>query len=334
MGQNQSAPFIPFWNPNGTFLPFPTAPNDPASGTPTLTPSGTGTAPPTQNSWMYDYQQNQPSTVQQAPTQPAQPSTNSPNVTITPAKPQQVPLMPANGQLNPAYIKWKISATCSDYINMRKYFSWKDACKGNVTDWKGYADWRKNVWDNSPKNALNESFTNWKNIFDWNDCMKWKMWAEWERIKDTQCGEKRKYRCRKDDKEECKRRDEYKKFVVKAKVKVYAKFYKFRDWHNHCRTRGIEHTEFKAYYSWSKEYKYNNEKVVTAFENWRKAPIDENEFQMWLLWNKWQKLREKAATMTDLNEKPDWYNANKNYGGYRGYYGRRGSWDGSHHTEY
>jgi len=295
----------------------------------------------TQNSWMYNYQQTQPNVVQQVPTQPAQGQimpVGRGQANITPARPfQQLSMMPSNlpgnGELNPAYVKWKISAKYSDYMNARKFHTWKDACRGNVTDWKGYAKWRESFWDKLGKDAFYNDFQKWKNIFNWDDYMRWKGWCEWERVKDKDCGEKRKYRCKKDDKEKCKRRDEYKKFVVKAKIKVYAKFHKFRDWHGCCRNRGIEHTDFTAYYKWSKEYKYDNDRVRSCYDKWRNSPVDENDFEMWLLWSKWQKLREKAATMTDLNEKPDWYNGDKNYGGYRGYYGR-GYGSHSRGTEY
>lgn len=235
---------------------------------------------------------------------------NGGNIPVPKPYSQLTNAMPQGAEFNPAYVKWKLTAEYSDYMNARKFHSWKGACGGNLYDRKLYDTWKKSVWDNFSKNDYKDDFHVWKNRLDWEDYMRWKEFCEWERR--NQHSEIVPKNLKKYEKD-------YKRFLKRANVKKYAKFYKFQDWMKHCENSGKKVADISSYWKWSNKYEYNNPEVLSSFEDWKKSGMDERDLENWVTWMKWQKLREKAATLTEFSESdnPDWYKRNKDYGKYR-----------------
>src|SRR6516165_137828 len=60
--------------------------------------------------------------------------------------------------LSPSYLKWKKSADYGDYVDARKYFAWKEACRGQPQNWESYDQWKGQVWNSVQQNAFSNDF--------------------------------------------------------------------------------------------------------------------------------------------------------------------------------
>src|SRR3990172_3027174 len=98
-----------------------------------------------------------------------------PLVQITPA----ANFMMKSG-LNDEYTQWKNGATYDDYVKAKKYFSWKDASRGNTNNWDTYGEWKNAVWKGVSKDMYQGDYGSWKTRVDWDDYMKWKEWNNWK----------------------------------------------------------------------------------------------------------------------------------------------------------
>lgn len=238
--------------------------------------------------------------------------------------------------LTTSYLEWKKRCPFSEYVQARKYFTWKTHCHKHaknaekaLEDWTSYGKWKEADWKMTKLDIPFLEYVDWKMTAEKEDSDRYREWRHWKNVK-------AQYKAKFEDvikKDLKKKKEEYLRFIKKVDNKEWVSFYKFQDWVKGAQMQKLDVNNIEAYDGWKKNYVMDKAAIYQAYKD--RKPSEAN-FYLWLQWMRFEQLREAAADDTDPSSEivPPWYKRDKNYGRRHRKYWRRHKDDDDANVDY
>ena len=206
-------------------------------------------------------------------------------------------------QADPALVQeyndWRNNAKFDDYLSVRKYYTWKKYCNGDVDNWTQYGKW-KNIWSQEDSKQFKPEYKVWKNLTNTNflasDFQLWKEWSGWKAVK---CELQKRWEQKKDRKVGRNYR-KYKRWAKKVlkDLDAFAKYYKYVQWRQHADSNKCDWKDWKGYNAWvDKHWDSCKGGLKDYYQNWSSRWNSRDfarDFDHWSDWNSWRNSRDYA----------------------------------------